>query len=793
VSSGLGRAIHDSTVSAPRPAQQAGVSSTLAVASPRAIATLPGGSDAAGISSSMTAPATLQEIASATGVTKRAVEMRARASAWPYEESLVRGGRKRLYAWTDLPTDIVAAVRRARAIEAASRAQILSDANADRLVHSLSVLATQETRERSTTELLTLPAPAQTRIAARARVLTMFSAYHAEHGGSVSQSRLAFARAWQRAELNVPADVRQAVRSLSAASLARWQKTAEQRGGRWLAGRYGNRKGTGAIDRQQAISEAILGLIRVMPHIKAERVHQALSARFRDTLIEITDPATGDVVQAPAQIPSVRSLQRWMQQFREREHAVLMANTNPDKYRSTYRPAFGDASAGIERLNQIWEMDSTPVDLMTTDGRCVVIGTIDVYSRRLKLLVSKTSRAVAVGLALRRAILAWGVPESVRTDNGSDYVSRHVTLGLSALGVQHWICDPFSPDQKPFIERALGTFLHDIVEVLPGYIGHNVAERKAIEARKSFAARQAGAETVRVEMSAKRLQEVCDQWCDHVYAQRTHSSLNAAPAAIAAAWPRPIHRIEDERALDVLLAQLGGARKITNKGLRIDHLRYIAPELGPYVGDTVSVFHDPDGDLGRIVVWRQVGAEAEFLCIAECPEVTGVSRAEVSAKAKALARMETNATLAAMKEHARRYRSADVARLILDDAIAHGQNIVTMPNASIPYTTPAIEQAAIAAEQLTPRELPLITELPEGAQARVVELEANHNALQQARADEEREKDARFQRWLGIKDLPREQIDDDTSEWLAFYTETAEFHARLTLYEGFGPAGMSNP
>ncbi|MCC7082208.1 MAG: transposase [Burkholderiales bacterium] len=724
-------------------------------------------------------------------MTKRAVEMRARSSGWPYEEQVVRGGRKRLYAYTDLPRDVSDAVREHRARQAAANIQCVGEGRALRVKSEISAIAQFESRERTAAQLVGLPDRAKTRMEARAAVLRMFAAYHAARAGSVASARVAFARAWQRAELNVPADIRATIRQVSAASLARWQKQAEKHGGRALAGRYGNRKGSGIIDSQPQLADAILGLIRVMPHIKPDRVLQALSAQFRDHLIEQADAATGEIVRVPAELPSLRSLQRWMQQFRQREHAALMRNANPDKYRSTYRPAFGNASAGIERLNQIWEMDSTPVDVMTTDGRCTVIGTIDVYSRRLKLLVSRTSRAVAVGLALRRAMLAWGVPEAVRTDNGSDYVSRHVTLGLSALGIQHMICDPFSPDQKPFIERALGTFLHDIVEVLPGYIGHNVAERKAIESRKSFAARQAGAEPISVQLSARRLQEICDQWCEHVYAHRAHDGLRGAtPTAVTAAWVSPIRRIENERAVDVLLAEAGGSRRITNKGLRIDGLTYIAPELGPCVGEKVFAFHDPDGDLGRVVVWRQVGTEAEFLCIAECPEVTGVSRAAVSAQAKALAKMEVNATLAKMKEHSRRYRSADVARLILDDAIARGENVVAMPAASVPYTTPAIEEASIAAEQLAPRELPLITEVPEGAQARVIELEANHNALQRAREEEEREKDARFRRWLGIKDLPRDQLDADTREWVEFYTETAEFHARLTLYEGFGPTGV---
>jgi putative transposase len=772
--------------SAPRLANNAGVtSSSPAAACETARAALPGGSDAVGVSSSpISAPATLAEIAIALRVTRQAAAKRLHDV-----ERTTRVARGAfLYALAGLPADVVTAVRHARASQAASSSATIAEAHAGRIKHQLSAMAMVEARERSAAEIPGLSARAKSRIEVRAVVLRMFAAYHAHVGGSVRNAQLAFARVWRSGELAIAPEIAAQVKHVSASSLARWQRVSTERGGRWLAGRYGNRKGDGRIDRQPAIHDAILGLIRVMPHIKAERVHEALRAKFRDALIETTHPTTGEVVQAPAELPSLRSVQRWMAEFRQREQAVLMKNANPDKYRSTYVPAFGNASAGIERLNQVWEMDSTPADVMTTDGRCAVIGVIDVYSRRLKLLVSKTSRAVAVGLALRRALIAWGVPEAVRMDNGSDYVSKHVTLALSSLGIEQLVCRPFSPDEKPFIERALGTFLHDIVELQPGFIGHNVAERKAIEARKSFAQRQGGAEPIQVEISARRLQEICDQWCEHVYAHRPHAGLaKATPAQAAAAWPSPVRRIENERVLDVLLAEAGGLRRITNKGVRIGGLTYIAPELGPCVGENVFAFHDPDGDLGRVILWRQVGAESEFLCVAECPEVTGVSRAEVSAKAKALAKMETNATLATMKARARRYRSAEVAQLILDDAIAQHQSSGALPEDALPHMTSAIAQAAIAIGQLTPRDAPLITELPEGAQARVIELENNYRALDRARQDEEREKDERFRRWLGIKDLSREQLDDDTREWLAFYTETAEFHARLTLFEGFGP------
>lgn len=133
-------------------------------------------------------------------------------------------------------------------------------------------------------------------------------------------------------------------------------------------------------------------------------------------------------------VPSVSTVRRWMARWRKENANLLMMETDPDRYRSHRRPAVGDAAAGIVRLNQLWELDSTPADAICTDGRYSLIGVLDVYSRRARVLVRPTSRSTAIAAALRRALLDWGVPEVVRTDEGKDYVSRHIRRCLPISG-----------------------------------------------------------------------------------------------------------------------------------------------------------------------------------------------------------------------------------------------------------------------------------------------------------------------------------------------------------------------
>ena len=114
------------------------------------------------------------------------------------------------------------------------------------------------------------------------------------------------------------------------------------------------------------------------------------------------------------------------------------------------------------------------------------------------------------------------MPETVRTDEGKDYTSRHV----------------------------LGTLTRDLLANLPGFTGHDVAQ--ALRARKSFAQRRGedDIETFGVELTAEQLQACCDDWCDAVYGERGHSGLDGAtPNERARSWAEPRREVRDVRVL----------------------------------------------------------------------------------------------------------------------------------------------------------------------------------------------------------------------------------------------------
>ena len=358
------------------------------------------------------------------------------------------------------------------------------------------------------------------------------------------------------------------------------------------------------------------------PHLTAPHVQRVLQARYGEA-------------------PSRRALQRWLQGWRAdpANARALSAVSDPDGHRSRRGPALGNREAGVDAPNALWELDSTPADVLCTDGRHVIVGAIDVWSRRAKVLVVPVSRAVAICALLRRCLIDWGVAGTVRTDEGKDYTSKHLTRVLADLGIVHDVCPPYTPEAKPFIERFFGTLTRDLFAHLPGFTGHSVADRKKIEAKKSFAQRRGKdeRETFDIQLTGAELQRKCDQWCDAVYGRRDHGGIGESPFARMAGWTSPLRQIADPRLLDALLAEpavKGGRRTIGKNGITIQWINYIAPEMGRRIDERVEVRLDP-ADPARLFVFALDGT---FLFMAEDPERSGGNQAAIASVAKAKAR-----------------------------------------------------------------------------------------------------------------------------------------------------------
>ena len=403
-------------------------------------------------------------------------------------------------------------------------------------------------------------------------------------------------------------------------------------------------------------------------------------------------------------------------------------------------------------------------------------------------------RPERMATCLRKAITMWGVPEIVRTDNGQDYVSRHIERVLLDMDIYHDVCNPFSPQEKPFVERVFKTFLHDNFELLTGYVGHNVSERKAIEARKSFAQRMLQKdETVELNLSPEELQKFCDMWSENTYAHREHSRLGTSPYAMAREYDGTVSRVASEEALRLLFLPCPdkeGTRTVSKNGIRIFNDNYIAPELGLHTDKTVQIRID-DADHGRIYVYSLDGSE--FICIARGMKHDGMRAEEIKAVslgAQKRQREHISEERSRMVAAAKEANVDEIAFERLQAAALRAERIIAEQPVRAEvfdtHSTPALEGAARAAEKPDYTPVPM-TEAQSRMQAVAAETfkKALKDGLSTATAEKPEERFVKAQRFEEIKHkggvLP---VDD--KRWLANYQQTAEYDTQKRIYEMFG-------
>lgn len=515
-----------------------------------------------------------------------------------------------------------------------------------------------------------------------------------------SNSWKPFSGAYNRVEIPVSKAVREAFPEISPRSIQRWVLDHEKGNFAALIDRRNGSKlrKTGVFDINVLLGQTAVKIMMDKPGIKTGQLHTLLktASLCRET---------GEVLFTPPSIDQVYRFQRgWIKDNAE----VYLKATNPDAWKNKCMLAFGRADEDVTELNGRWEMDATPADwlLLDEDGkkrRYTVSVIIDVWSRRIMVVVSRTPKTQTHCFALRLALLAWGVPKQIVTDNGADYLSDHFQAVIDRLDIDHKICNPFSPEEKPFVERVIGTLNHSILELLPNFAGHNVADRKAIEARQSFADRlMKKGEVVdfseAADIDGAQMQVLINKWNTGIYEQRPHGTLGISPYAKAASWTGEVRRIEDARALDILLARPtdGGTRTLQKKGIKIDGAWFVAGELGRVeMGSALDIYETED--LGRVIVYYR----KNFLCIAENPARTGADRKEIAAIADAAQKKRIREANAEYRKSTKGKPSTDdLLHQHLNDSAAAAGKLLSGVFGAKTHTSQGLTEAAKAKKAL---------------------------------------------------------------------------------------------
>ena len=623
---------------------------------------------------------------------------------------------------------------------------------------------------------------AKERMNAKVEILAMWEQYLACSQECKTNAMFAFVSEYNSGKIQPNAEVRAILATISQPSLLKWIKKAKNEGIASLAGNYGNRKGSSIIDSTKELKNFILALVMEKPHVSGMHIYEALQARFEGVY----------------RIPDRRTVERWFNSWKSENEELFVAINQPDKWKNIYMLAVGSTTENILRYNQQWQMDSTPTDIMLSDGRHTILGVIEVWSRRVKFLVCKSGKATAVAALIRRALIDWGVPEEIKMDNGSDYKSKHVAQVLNALEVAQKFCTPFSPWEKPQIERVFETFSHGLLELCPQFIGHNVAERKSIEERKSFAQRLMNkdnrgnrrtteAEPINGEfISSLELQEICDKWTNGLYWMSCHSELKMSPCQKVNSWTGSVRRISDDniRGLDILLSPVAGndgRRVVSKKGISVNNWDYWADELIAFINKTVICREDKT-DYGRITVFT---VEKEFICVAVCPEIIGISRAKLGVHVRTVQKKRIIEKKKELKAITSSVSVNGIEHEILDRYTKMADEAQKPHETVEEYSTRKLESAAeavIAIEELSKEptfesineSAGTVSEETESKLAEVIQLEERRESAEER---ENREKGERMSRYEALEAVNFEGISPEDEAWRRSWERTPEYAA----------------
>lgn len=615
-----------------------------------------------------------------------------------------------------------------------------------------------------------LPADMQARRDARLWVIAAVEQFARDNGLKIRPASLLWASAYNAGNITAAEWVCKEVGSASETQLRAWRRIRAEEGDDALGRDDRGRKSLLDTALDGEVRAFCLAVMAAKPFVSANHVRAAVLDRYREQL---------------EREPSVRDLQRAMKRWEVEYRNELLRLRDPDAYRSKVEfSAAGSTTA--EHLNDLWQIDASPADVMLKGKRRhSIYMCVDIYSRRTIVLVTRTPRASAVAALIRKAILNWGVPKKIKTDNGSDFTANAMVRLFDALGIEIELSPPYQPKSKGNVERVIGTFQRDLA-TCPGFIGHSVADRKVLENRKAFNQRLgAKAEALfDVEMDLVEFQAWCDSWTDVIYGHAPHESLRRkSPFQVAAEWRGTVRRIEHPEALDVLLAPIpgnNGIRTVTKTGVRVDHHHYYTAAAMP--GTEVLVRMDPM-DLGRIMIFAADG-EA-WLGEGICPQLAGMDPVETIQKVKAAQKAFEQGQLADVRRQMRKIGPRTISDALLREGERRAGGVVAFPHRSEPHSTPALRAAAEAMVRGTP--VPAAP-APDLAARRAAVL-GDPTQIPAPPAETPRD---RFKRALDLEAALRagRAVDPADEAWLQIYQQQPQYLAQKMVFEEFGMSAI---
>ena len=160
-----------------------------------------------------------------------------------------------------------------------------------------------------------------------------------------------------------------------------------------------------------------------------------------------------------------------------------------------------------------------------------------------------------------RSWIMWGLPVMLVLDNGLENRARFLEEALAELGVVWCYAATRTPEEKPYVERVLGTMARDLSSSMPGWTGASVKEKGDLDPGATAC------------MTLADIDELMHRWVV-AYNIRFHQGIRAVPEERwMALSDGEVDAFEDVFALDALLGDFA-ERTLSRKGVVLAGLRY---------------------------------------------------------------------------------------------------------------------------------------------------------------------------------------------------------------------------
>ncbi len=112
----------------------------------------------------------------------------------------------------------------------------------------------------------------------------------------------------------------------------------------------------------------------------------------------------------------------------------------------------------VEHINHVWSYDFV-MDQTENGRRLKFLPVLDEYTREcLTLEVARNMKAKDVKEVLEHLFIVRGVPEYIRSDNGSEFIADVIKAWLADIGVKTLYIEPGSPWENAYSESFNSRF-----------------------------------------------------------------------------------------------------------------------------------------------------------------------------------------------------------------------------------------------------------------------------------------------------------------------------------------------